>query len=41
LKIRGVGLVLRLDSRDLKLSSKVQAETKAAAPGGEADARKR
>lgn len=38
MKIRGVGLTLRLDSRDLKLSSRVEAETKpAGAAGGNHD----
>lgn len=41
LKVRGVGLTLRLDSRDLKLSSRVQAETKPAGTTGGTDARKR
>lgn len=34
MKIRGVGLTLRLDSRDLKLSSRVEAETKPAGAAG-------
>lgn len=41
IRIRGVGLTLRLDSRDLKLSSRVEAETKPAGTAGGTDAKKR
>ncbi len=41
MRIRGVGLTLRLDSRDLKLSSQVEAETKPAGAAGGNNAKKR
>ncbi|NPU85691.1 MAG: LPS export ABC transporter periplasmic protein LptC [Syntrophaceae bacterium] len=41
MKIRGVGLTLRLDSRDLKLSSRVEAETKPVGATGGNDVKKR
>jgi LPS export ABC transporter protein LptC len=41
MRIRGVGLTLRLDSRELKLSSQVEAETKPAGAAGGNNAKKR